>query len=125
MVRALANIVDFTGGVVAGFAFGVVAALLLAPSEGEEMRARISSSAEDALQKPRDVVDDLQTRVSRAIEEGRQAAAEARAEMEQSAGIGRTRRSAEARAEDAEAEAASIEKSAASKDAAEFPPVSS
>ena len=97
MGRAFWGIVDFAGGIVAGFAFGAVAALLLAPREGADTRAKLSTAAEEALQKPRDVVDDLQTRVTRAIEEGKQAAADARAEMEATAGIGRTRKSAETR----------------------------
>jgi gas vesicle protein len=101
MSKAVWGVVDFAGGVVAGFAFGMVAALLLAPREGDATRARISTSAEDALNKPLEVVDDLQARVNRAIEEGRQAAAQARAEMEATAGIGRSRKSAETRSADA------------------------
>jgi gas vesicle protein len=104
MGRAFWTVVDFAGGIVAGFAFGAIAALLLAPREGVETRAKLSTSAEEALQKPREVVDDLQSRVTRAIEEGKQAAADARAEMEATAGIGRDRKSAEARETQAEAD---------------------
>ncbi len=89
------SIADFGGGLVAGFAFGVVAGLLVAPREGEETRALLADTADDALHKPREVVDDLQSRVNRAIAEGRQAAADARAEMESAAGLGRVRRSAD------------------------------
>lgn len=91
-MRVLRDLADFGGGMIAGVTVGFVAALLLAPHEGEETRALIREGAGDAMQKPGDVVDDLQSRVNRAIEEGRQAAAEARAEMEGSAGIGRARR---------------------------------
>lgn len=95
MGRFLRDISDFGGGLLAGFAFGVVAGLLVAPREGEETRAILADTADDALHKPREVVDDLQSRVNRAIAEGRQAAADARAEMESAAGIGRVRKSAE------------------------------
>lgn len=88
---------DFGGGLVAGFAFGFVAALLVAPHDGEETRALLADTADEAMHRPREVVDDLQSRVNRAIAEGRQAAADARAEMETAAGIGRTRKTAEIR----------------------------
>ena len=97
MGRFLRSIADFGGGLVAGFAFGIVAGLLVAPREGEETRALIVDTADDALHKPREVVDDLQSRVNRAIAEGRQAAADARAEMENAAGLGRARKSVEGR----------------------------
>ena len=87
MKKTLHDFTDFVSGIVAGLSLGFVAALLLAPQEGDETRARLAEGADDALSKPKGVVDDLQTRVSRAIEEGRQAAADARAELEVSAGL--------------------------------------
>lgn len=87
MTKSLRSLTDLVSGVVAGLTVGFVTALLLAPDEGDETRAKLGEGAEGALRKPRELADDIQTRVNRAIEEGRQAAAEARAEMEASAGL--------------------------------------
>jgi gas vesicle protein len=87
MSKTLRTIADLASGVVAGLTVGFVTALLLAPEEGDETRSKLTAGAEGALKKPRELADDIQVRVNRAIEEGRQAAAEARADMEASAGL--------------------------------------
>jgi gas vesicle protein len=87
MSKTFRSLTDLASGLVAGLTVGFVAALLLAPEEGDETRARLAGGAGGALRKPRDIAEDLQARVNRAIEEGRQAAAEARAEMEAAAGL--------------------------------------
>jgi gas vesicle protein len=90
MSKAVKALGDFTSGVIAGLTVGIVTALLLAPREGEETRNLLADGTEGALNRPRELADDIQARILRAIEEGRQAAAEARAELEASAGIRRS-----------------------------------
>jgi len=87
MSKSVRSFTDLMSGIVAGLTVGFVTALLLAPEEGDETRAKLGGGADEALRKPREIADDIQSRVNRAIEEGRQAAAEARAEMEASAGL--------------------------------------
>jgi gas vesicle protein len=87
MSKVLRTLTDLGSGIVAGLTVGLVTALLLAPEDGEETRAKLTGGAEGALRKPRELAEDLQARVNRAIEEGKQAAAEARAELEASAGL--------------------------------------
>ena len=118
-MKLLRNLADFTGGIVAGLTVGFGVALLLAPREGEETRALLSEGADEARHKPREVVDDLQSRVNRAIEEGRQAAADARAELEESAGLRRPRRTEALRAASAAGDGAAEIAPADKKDSAD------
>ena len=90
MSKGLRGIADLASGIVAGLTVGFVTALLLAPQEGDETRSQLEDGVDTAIQKPKHMADDLQARVHRAIEEGRQAAAEARAEMEAQAGLRRS-----------------------------------
>jgi len=79
--------VDFVSGLVAGLTIGYAASLLFAPQEGAESRARLAVGAEALRDAPRTVLDEVQARLHRAVEEGRQAAEDARAELEAAAGL--------------------------------------
>jgi gas vesicle protein len=87
MRRASRALAEFLSGVVAGLAIGYVMALLLAPDEGTESRTRLKEGTEALRETPRQIAEEVQARVQRAVEEGRQAAAEARSELERSAGL--------------------------------------
>lgn len=84
------SVMDFMVGVVSGLALGYVFGLLMAPDEGAASRARLQESAEAWREAPRQVVDEMQLRVHRAAEAGRQAAAETRAELESASGLRRS-----------------------------------
>jgi gas vesicle protein len=75
----------FVGGAVVGLALGYVAAVLLAPDEGDDGRPKRLEGAEAFREVPRLLIDDMQARLQFAVEEGRQAAAAARAELETAA----------------------------------------
>ena len=87
MGRAARASGEFLTGVLAGVVLGYVAALLLAPYEGLESRARLQGSATALRDRPRHLADEVQARVQRAVEQGRQAAAQTRAELERAAGM--------------------------------------
>lgn len=87
MGRATRGFMEFVSGLLAGVALGYAAALLLAPAEGKESRTRLQDGADALRERPRQVADDVQARVMRAVEQGRQAASEARSELERTAGL--------------------------------------
>ena len=87
MGRATRGFMEFVSGLLAGVVLGYAAALLLAPAEGKEARTRLHDGADALRERPRQVADDVQARVLRAVEQGRQAASEARSELERSAGL--------------------------------------
>lgn len=82
-----ASMAGFAGGVLAGLVLGYVVAVLLAPEEGVETRARLQEGADALLTAPRDLADHAQARLQHALDEGRQAAADARAALEASSGL--------------------------------------
>lgn len=75
-----------------GAAFGYFAALLMAPEEGAEARRRLSEQAARLTTAPREGADRLKARIDYAVDEGRRAAAETRAEIEQQTGLGARRK---------------------------------
>lgn len=81
MTKATRWLGDFVGGVTLGLAVGYVVAVLLTQREGEDTRAKLLEGAEALREAPRALVDDVQARFQFAIEEGRTAAAAARAEL--------------------------------------------
>lgn len=93
MGKLLRSTGDFVSGVVAGLTLGYAVALLLAPSEGRQARTRLREGAAGAFkegadairQAPLGILDEVQARIQFAMEEGRRAAAAARAELEASA----------------------------------------
>jgi gas vesicle protein len=86
MGRAVRNLVEFVGGLLTGVVIGYTAALFLAPYEGAESRARLREGAGTLAERPRQMADDVQARVQRAVEQGKIAAAQARAELEEASG---------------------------------------
>lgn len=82
MLRALRSLVEFVAGFAFGAAIGYFAAVLLAPNEGAASRDLLLEESDVLRRKPREKVDLLQARIQFAVEEGRRAAAEARAELE-------------------------------------------
>ncbi len=87
MGRAMRGFVEFVGGLVIGIAVGYAAAVLLAPHEGAESRAWLSDEAGAFADRPRQVADNMQARFQRAVEQGRIAAAETRAQLERASGL--------------------------------------
>jgi hypothetical protein len=57
------GLVSLLAGIGVGVLVGGAVALLLAPQSGHETRAQIKDSADDALHKLRDSMDDLRTKV--------------------------------------------------------------
>jgi gas vesicle protein len=86
-MRAIRALTEFAVGVLAGIAAGYATALLLAPSEGDEARQRVRQSAEAMKEAPGQVAEEVQVRVQRAVDQGRKAAEDARAELESAAGF--------------------------------------
>lgn len=87
MGRAVRGFAEFLGGLVVGIAVGYAAAVLLAPYEGAESRARLYDGAGEFADRPRQMADNMQARFKRAVEQGRIAAAETRAELEKASGL--------------------------------------
>jgi gas vesicle protein len=86
--RTLDGAVEFISGLLAGLTLGFAAALLLAPREGSVARSELHDQAEHLRHRPRELVGEVQARLEHAVQEGRLAAAEMRAELEASAGLG-------------------------------------
>lgn len=87
MARASRAVIEFVSGLLAGITVGYAVALLLAPAEGSEARARVREGADAFRLTPRQVADEVHARIHHAVEQGRQAAADARAELEAAAGL--------------------------------------
>lgn len=87
MLGFLRSLVAFASGLMVGLALGYAAALALAPYEGADTRVRLRSEASTIRTRPRKVAGSVQTRFQNAVEEGRLAAAEAREELQTSAGL--------------------------------------
>jgi hypothetical protein len=91
MTQALRGLMQLAIGFVFGLALGYALAQVLAPTEGEETRRRLEREAETLRQRPRKAATEAQSRIHHAIEEGRRAAEDARAELEAQAGLIRPR----------------------------------
>jgi len=89
MARAVRGLIEFMSGMMVGIAMGYAAALLLAPAEGDENRARVREGAEAIRETPHQVAEQVQSRVQQAVEQGRRVASEARTELESVAGLDR------------------------------------
>ena len=81
------SLVEFAFGFAIGVSWGYLAAILLAPHEGATSRMLLQREAGALRRRPRQAVDQVQARVQYAVEEGRRAAAETRAELEATAGL--------------------------------------
>lgn len=57
------GLVSLLAGIGVGVLVGGAVALLMAPQSGQQTRAQIKESADDALHKLRDSMDDLRTKV--------------------------------------------------------------
>jgi hypothetical protein len=77
------TLMQLMGGFVAGLSVGYVVAVLLAPGEDGDPRARLQDGAAALKDAPRQV----QARVQTAVAEGQRAAAETRADLESTAGL--------------------------------------
>jgi gas vesicle protein len=64
------GIISLFAGVGVGVIVGAAVALLLAPQAGEQTRAQIRDSAEDAMSRLRTSMDDLKTRVEELAHRG-------------------------------------------------------
>ncbi|MFN2251118.1 MAG: hypothetical protein ACK2UL_04305 [Anaerolineae bacterium] len=82
MVRALVSIGKFGMGLLVGGSLGYFVAVLLAPQEGALSRGALGDESDALRRGPRETFDGLQARILFAIEEGRRAAEETRAELE-------------------------------------------
>jgi hypothetical protein len=87
MVRVLRAVVGFVAGFAVGSAFGYAATTLLTPYEGQQARYRLLRDSATLRALPRERVDSLQARIQYAVDEGRRAAAETRAEIEAQTGV--------------------------------------
>lgn len=87
MGRAVRGFAEFAGGLLVGMAVGYAAAVLLAPYEGAESRARLYDGASSFSERPRQMAGNMQARFQHAVEQGRIAAAETRAELEKASGL--------------------------------------
>ena len=86
-MRLLRAVVRFTTGFAIGFVLGYAAAMLWTPCDGASARLALHGEAERLPTRPREVLQDARHRVRHAVDEGRKAAAEARAELEASSGL--------------------------------------
>ena len=69
------GLVSLLAGIGVGVLVGGAVALLLAPQSGQQTRAQIRESADDALHKLRDSMDDLKTKVDDLTAQARESAA--------------------------------------------------
>lgn len=68
------GLVSLLAGIGVGVLVGGAVALLLAPQSGQQTRAQIRESADDALHKLRDSMDDLKTKVEDLAAQARESA---------------------------------------------------
>jgi len=71
-------LVSLLAGIGVGVIVGGAVALLLAPQSGEETRAQIKSTADDALVRLRESMDELKTRVDEVAQSAKSAVASRR-----------------------------------------------
>lgn len=71
-------LVSLLAGIGVGVIVGGAVALLLAPQSGEETRAQIKSTADDAMVRLRESMDELKTKVDEVTQSARSAVASRR-----------------------------------------------